>query len=314
MSLESFNAKLEATELKLRELKHFEALLDLQEKEKVEIEAELEALMEKKRASTQLQDDLDGLSLKNLFHSLTGEKEELRFQAKQDLLKFRLAQQQLEDSLSDARNELQRLRHEISKREIAPRTREHLLLEKAKWIADQQHPEAEELIKLTEQRAQLKAEQKEIQEALAAAFKVSGNLRKMLAQLDSAENWSTWDLLGGGLIVTALKHDRIGDARRLGTLVQTGLSALNRELSDVNIVTDLRIDIGQLTTFADFLFDDIFSEWSVASSISEAQGKAEKLKTSIQRVLTELKEREQTVATSLQQKDQQWRAFTRSAS
>jgi hypothetical protein len=65
------------------------------------------------------------------------------------------------------------------------------------------------------------------------------------------ENWGTWDVIGGGLISTAVKHSRIDRARASAHQVQQLLRRFQRELGDVGATSDITIDIGSFATFAD---------------------------------------------------------------
>ena len=53
----------------------------------------------------------------------------------------------------------------------------------------------------------------EVEEAIAAANRVLMNLRQAETALSSAGSWGIWDMLGGGMFTTGIKHSRIDDAR-----------------------------------------------------------------------------------------------------
>ena len=77
----------------------------------------------------------------------------------------------------------------------------------------------------------------------------------MLARLDDAEGWGTWDLVGGGLISGMAKHSCLDDAQELVPRLQTELRRFQSELGDVDM------DAGELDISADgFLrFADLFA-------------------------------------------------------
>ena len=49
----------------------------------------------------------------------------------------------------------------------------------------------------------------EVEEAIAAANRVLMNLRQAETALSSAGSWGIWDMLGGGMFTTWIKHSRI---------------------------------------------------------------------------------------------------------
>ena len=108
-------------------------------------------------------------------------------------------------------------------------------------------------------------------EALSAGRAASWALSRAAGELSSAENWGFYDMLGGGLIATAVKHGHIDDARQAAGEAQVLLSRFRTELSDVQVSARLTLDMGELATFFDYVFDDFFSDWVVQSRIQDAQ-------------------------------------------
>ena len=106
----------------------------------------------------------------------------------------------------------------------------------------------------------------------------SGQLLKCLLglvqdDLDAARSWGTWDMLGGGLMATMAKHDRLGSAQSSLLAAQRALSDFRTELADVqSLRLELpQVQVGEFATFADYFFDGIFSDWYVQSSIKRTQ-------------------------------------------
>ena len=52
---------------------------------------------------------------------------------------------------------------------------------------------------------------------------------------------------------------------------KTDLKRFQRELKDVNIPLDLRMEVGSFLSFADFFFDGFVADYLVQSKISEAK-------------------------------------------
>ena len=115
-----------------------------------------------------------------------------------------------------------------------------------------------------------KSRQQEISEALMAADMASMSLQKAEELLQKASSWGIWDMLGGGMFPTWIKHSRIDDARTSLEEARRSLRSLRRELMDIDIPADFKIDIGEFLNFADYFFDGLIIDWMVQAKIREA--------------------------------------------
>ena len=106
-----------------------------------------------------------------------------------------------------------------------------------------------------------------VNKALPMVREAAYQLERAQDKLDSARNWGIFDILGGGLISSLIKHSRLSDAQACIQQAQTDLDAFRRELEDVH-VPDLQI--GGFLTFADFFFDGFLADFTVQSRIDEA--------------------------------------------
>jgi hypothetical protein len=149
-------------------------------------------------------------------------------------------------------------------------------------------PIASELTDLDEKLSLQIAEMKEIREAIKAGKEVASGLDQVIQSLDSAEGWGAWDLLGGGLISTALKHSRIDEARSGVQYVQAKMSQFRRELADVQKVNDLTIDVSGFETFADYFYDGLIIDWIVQSRIVDSLEQSRQAKELIDKTILHL--------------------------
>ena len=93
----------------------------------------------------------------------------------------------------------------------------------------------------------------------------------MQSSLNSADGWSTFDMLGGGWIASMAKHEHLDEAQHKVELLQIKLRKFRTELADVKISADMKVSIDGFTRFADFFFDGLFMDWMVADQISQSQ-------------------------------------------
>lgn len=114
-------------------------------------------------------------------------------------------------------------------------------------------------------------DRKEINEAIAAGEQALNSLYAAREKLDSAKNWSWVDLFGGGFLTDMIKHNRMEDASQCMENAKYHLKAFQKELSDIQLSLDLRIEVGGFLSFADFFFDGFIADYMVQSKIEDAR-------------------------------------------
>ena len=129
----------------------------------------------------------------------------------------------------------------------------------------------------------------EIEEALAAADDALFYLQKADDSMNSAKNWGLFDMFGGGLISTFVKHDKMDNAQRDVDNAKIALQKLGRELDDLDEMMDIEIQVDSFASFADYIFDDFFSDWYVQSKIGDAKARIEEAITKVRQVQERLR-------------------------
>ena len=112
---------------------------------------------------------------------------------------------------------------------------------------------------------------KEMKEAVDAGERALRTLRSAQEKLNSAGNWGIFDMLGGGLISTIMKRSKMDDAKNLMESAKMDLKRFQKELKDVNVPLDLKMEVGSFLSFADFFFDGFVADYLVQSKISGAK-------------------------------------------
>lgn len=244
--------------------------------------------------STQLEkekidvDKLEGTSLKGLFYSVLGSREQQLDKERQEMLSAQLKYQQTRNHVEFLKRDREYLRQQIDPLAGVDAEYERLLAEKERLLHQTDEKTARQLMEITEKIAELEAEIKEITEAIHAGNQVVSGLRQVISSLKSAEGWGTWDLLGGEFISTAVKHSRIDEARNGIHDVQTKMSQFSRELADVRKHVEVQIDIGALASFADFFFDGLIADWVVQSRIRDSLNQTIKAQQMVEKTVDEL--------------------------
>ena len=130
---------------------------------------------------------------------------------------------------------------------------------------------------------------REMKEAVDAGERALSSLRNAQEKLNSAGNWGLFDMFGGGLFSTIMKRSKMDDAQQLMEAAKTDLKRFQRELKDVNIPLDLRMEVGSFLSFADFFFDGFVADYLVQSKISEAKEQVSDAIIRVEQILNELR-------------------------
>lgn len=207
---------------------------------------------------------------------------------RQEFLAAKLKYDQCNYSVSALEGELDDLKTKIAAFGDLDSQCKSILDMKEKVISEAQDDKAKRLTDFSEELADATSDIRELQEAIDAGNAVLNGLQGVIASLKSAKNWGTWDMLGGGLIATAVKHSRIDDARASAHRAQQLLRRFQRELADVDSRSD--IDIGSFATFADYFFDELIVDWVVQSRIGRSLDSATHVADQVRNTLRDLQE------------------------
>jgi len=249
--------------------------------------ASISAQLEKEKVDVE---KLEHTSLTALFYSVLGNREQQLDKERQELLSAQLRYQQTKHQVEFLQQDQNSLLQRLDQLAGIESEYELLLSEKEQLLRQSNQAKASELIEISEQAANLNSEVREITEAIQAGKDVISSVEQVVDSLESAANWGTWDMLGGGLLSTAVKHSRIDDARSAVNDVQAKMSQFARELADVRKNIELQIDIGELASFADFFFDGLIVDWIVQSKIVDSLEQSKKAKSIIIHAVRELED------------------------
>jgi hypothetical protein len=228
--------------------------------------------------STQAAEDrdvrrLEGWSLTRVVAALLGAREDrlVRERAEADAAAYRVVQAQ--GQLTALRRERAAVRAEIERLASAPATYEAALAEKERALEASPDPRGRRLLDLAAERGHLAELIRELREALGAADTAAEALDALDRTLGSASGWSTFDVIGGGVISSAVKHSRLDEAAGQAAYADQCLATLRAELSDVDISGPggLSVQVSGTTRFVDVWLDNVFTDVHVAGRIAEAR-------------------------------------------
>ena len=114
---------------------------------------------------------------------------------------------------------------------------------------------------------------------------------RVLKELGNAESWGTFDVFGGGLLSDLQKHSHLDRAQGMIEDLQEKLRRFRTELADVAMENkaEFQVNIQGFLRFADYFFDNIFTDWTVLNRINESKKQVFETKTEILQLLESLK-------------------------
>lgn len=233
---------------------------------------------------------LQGRSLAVLFHKILGKQQEMldkeQLEAYEAAVKYDAAVRELEavkqnlNALRDEKVELQGSEDRY-KRALRARIDE---------LRRQKDAVGEKMTQMQEHKGELRKQQREVEEAEAAGRSALAIAESILDSLDSAKSWSTWDLIGGGGLVSDLvKHGHLDDAQDKVENLQVALGRFHTELMDVSIPADLEVRVDGFLKFADFFFDGLLADWMVRDRINGSVEQVQEVRRSIEKIMDRLR-------------------------
>lgn len=241
------------------------------------------------------QDDVDRLNARSLtafFYRATGKMGEKLTKEEAEAYAAAVKYDAAKNELQAVNNDIEYCQRRLSDLQDCEQQYERVLKEKTEQIKQSGVPEAGRIMQIENEIAFLEIQQKEIQEAINAGNQAFYIARKILEDLDSAKNWSTFDLMGGGLIADMAKYDKLNKVQDQIQDLQNALRGFRTELADVTerISGDLYVEIGDFLHFADYFFDGLFTDWMVYDKINDSRNRTMQTSDQIQKILGQLNE------------------------
>lgn len=234
-------------------------------------------------------DQLENFSAAKLFYQIMGKLDERLEKEQAELYAAALRYDSARQELHAVEADLAARREELSLLGNCEAEYNRLLEARARELRqDPQSPTARRLLALEERQAQLAARSKELQEAIQAGYNALSDISSIESALSSAEGWGTWDVFGGGLISDMAKYSHLDDAQQQINGLQRSLSRFRTELADVDIRTGIQVEVDSFLRFADYFFDNIFTDWAVLDRIRRTQSQIHEVDGSVRTILYRL--------------------------
>ncbi len=289
-SIQEIDRELERARQKMERSRKLDVILqDLKEQvgRRRQAEEEARAVLEKEQGDVE---ELERMSLVSFLARIQGDlesrKAEERREAAMAKARYDAAKWDLEDldrRFRDAVREKESLQG-LEKQYQA------LLDEKEEALHSQGGAQSQRLGQLAQEQERTAGELREIQEAIQAGLAAQRALEEMGSDLNGAENWGVWDMVGGGIMSTFAKHGCLDDAQDAAYEARRALSRFRTELADVSSEQVPDVELGDFAVFADYFFDGLFADLFVQSRIREAQDQVAAVAQRVERLIVRLRD------------------------
>lgn len=257
--------------------------------------------LEKVKQSEQADvDRLERGSLAAFFYQVVGRMDEKLDKEQQEAYAARVRYDAAARELASIDADLARLEARLKGLSGCEQRYQDALMERFREIKETNSPAAQELMESESRVVELKLRRREIREAVQAGNTALKQAGAVLESLDSARGWSTMDLVGGGIWSDLAKYDHLDEAQEQVEQLQVDLRRFKTELADVEINAEIQVTIEGFLRFADFFFDNLFTDWEVRDRIDQSIDQVRDTKRQIQRVLDKLERMEGSIKAQLE--------------
>lgn len=289
----SFDSSLSELQQKVALKKQLEAKLsDLQGQRRIFDKKVIDSRVEH-RSEQEDVEKLEGRSLANYFYQIFGKLDEKLDEERREASAAKVKLDAALRELAAVDCEIDEIQSQLQALYGCEQAYTAALEAKRNAVKTSGTPTAAQILELEEKIAFLESQKKEIREAISAGHSAMGTADSVLSELEDADGWNTWDMLGGGGIITHMaKHSHLDEAQEKVEQLQSKLRRFKTELADINIHADMQVSIDGFLRFADYFFDGLFADWAVGDKISESQSSVQKVKGQISSALSKLERME----------------------
>ena len=280
-------------------------LIQLQQKValKKQLEAKLDDLNKQQRTFEQKvtelhavhcseQEDVEKLEKKSLahyFYGVFGKLDDKITAERREAAAARVKLDAAERELAAVNCELQEIRLQIAELDGCEMAYADALRVKRTELKSSGNPAGTEVLELEEKIAFLESQKREIGQALSAGRNALCAANEALTELESAQDWNTWDMFGGrGMITHMEKHSHLDQAQDHVLALQSKLRKFKTELADINIQADMQVNVDGFLRFADYFFDGLFADFAVGERINESHASVMSVCSKVERAIRKL--------------------------
>lgn len=240
--------------------------------------------------------DLEGISIKGIFHKVLGSKEEEVEKERQEYLELSLKHQEFVKEIELLEYELSVLEKKISNISILEDRLENLKKEREVEIMQSSSELRPILVEIYAKMDEVKRQKSELTEAYRAGENVRQSITMIVNYLNEASKWGEWDRewdrMSKPNYYDSKKYSSIDRAVNEAYKSRQLLALFARELKDVGInLGNINLEIGNFDGFMDRLFDNLITDWVVQNKINHALNNVQITLNHVSKLVESLKSR-----------------------
>ena len=236
----------------------------------------------------------------SMFYSAIGRQEEKLDKERREA---KAAEVKYQDALQTCQNlcrELEAVRDQARPLEDCVQRYQTALKQRQETLKNGTGPVSVQYRALTEQAARCRGVQKEITEALNAGDHVLDQISNIEDSLKSASNWGIADMVSDSFLTDMFKYGKLDSAQKEMNELNRLLRVYSSELKDLDVDLHLSANIGSGMQFADFFFDNIFTDAMAFSRINRLRDQVSDIRSQVEYYRDMLLERQRRNEDTLQ--------------
>lgn len=286
--MRSFNEeflKLEEERTTLKKLKSKISTLDVEINKTNESLEALKKILAKEKKDV---DNLESFSLSYVYYKIKGSIDEKLSKEKLEFLEAQARYLEKEDYLNRLTSNKKQMLKDINDIGDIDLKYDDLLNNSAEYIIKFNNGKSEKVLLISNKLKNTSIELKEIQEALFEGDKLIPYIDKAISNLNSAQNWGIYDMMGGDFIATMAKRSKMDDALKSINSIKVMLNRYNAELKDLSDEINVNLNLDSMSSIFDYLFDNFFTDYFVQGKINSALDSTKNLKAKVNNIQSSL--------------------------
>ena len=151
--------------------------------------------------------------------------------------------------------------------------------------------QAQEFLEKEQDLNFLKAQERELEEAIAAGTAALRVANDVVLSLKHVEGLGLFERLGTSFLTDMAKREVLDDAQKNVEQLQIQLQRFNKELADVKVRANLAVGMGKLLKFTDTYFENLLSVETPVKRMKESARKVDETRDLILGMLRQLQSR-----------------------
>lgn len=250
-------------------------------------------------------DRMESGGFTSFVYGIIGRQEEKLEKERQEAAEARNQYQAALNTLQDLYRQQENLTESIRQMGDPQGQYQRLYEETRQRLLSSSSPDAQRLRQLESERRQLRSLGKELVEARNAGEQVMDKIDQIQRSLGSASTWGTVDLFSDGFFADIAKYSHMDSAEAQMQELSRLLQRFSKELRDVDTNVQLSADIGGGMRFADFFFDNIFTDAMALQRIDRVKGEVNRISNQVSQHLSEVCNRQSYVDQAIRQKSRE---------